>query len=314
VRALVESGDVLVTTVGPFTEHGASAVQAAIDAGAVYFDTTGEPPFIRRIYEDYGPKAMAGKAALLTAFGNDYVPGTLAGALALLDAADRGGRATTVHVGYFIVGGGRGQGFSKGTLNSLLGVVLEPMYTWTDGELRVEQAGRRYRTFAVAGRERGGISIGGGEQFALPRFAQTGVAPGLREVDVYLGWFGSASRAVHRAAPLTPLIGKVPALAKGVVGLGRAAAGRMSDEPDAATLAATTSYFIGEAFDAAGERLSSVTLRGPEAYAITAELLAWAAGQAAEHGVRGSGALDPVGAFGLDTLRAGAAEAGIAPD
>jgi hypothetical protein len=87
----------------------------------------------------------------------------------------------------------------------------------------------------------------------------------------------------------------------------------MSDEPDAATLAATTSYFVGEAFDAAGGRLASVTLRAPEPYAITAELLAWAAGHAAEHGVRGTGALDPVSAFGLDTLRAGAAEAGIVP-
>jgi short subunit dehydrogenase-like uncharacterized protein len=313
VRALVESGDVLVTTVGPFIEHGAAAVQAAIDAGAVYFDTTGEPPFIRRVFEEYGPKAAAGNAALLTAFGNDYVPGTLAGALALRDAADRGGGAAAVHVGYFIVGGGRGQGFSRGTLNSLLGVVLEPMYTWTDGELRAEQAGRRFRTFTVAGHERGGISIGGSEQFALPRFAQTGAAPALREVDVYLGWFGPASRAVHRAAPLTPLLGKVPALSKAVVGLGRAAAARMSDEPDAATLAATTSYFVGEAFDAAGGRLASVTLRAPEPYAITAELLAWAAGHAAEHGVRGTGALDPVSAFGLDTLRAGAAEAGIVP-
>ena len=44
---------------------------------------------------------------------------------------------------------------------------------------------------------------------------------------------------------------------------------------------------------------------------ITADLLAWGAWRAAEHGVQGTGALDAVAAFGLDDLAAGAAEAGI---
>jgi hypothetical protein len=44
---------------------------------------------------------------------------------------------------------------------------------------------------------------------------------------------------------------------------------------------------------------------------VTAGLLAWGAGRAAEHGVLGTGALDGVAAFGLDELLAGAAAAGI---
>ena len=47
VRALVEAGDVLVSTVGPFARWGEPAVRAAVDAGAHYLDSTGEPPFGR---------------------------------------------------------------------------------------------------------------------------------------------------------------------------------------------------------------------------------------------------------------------------
>src|SRR5687767_531916 len=43
VRALVEEGDVLVTTVGPFARWGDPALEAALDAGAHYVDSTGEP-------------------------------------------------------------------------------------------------------------------------------------------------------------------------------------------------------------------------------------------------------------------------------
>ena len=51
VRALVERGDVLVTTVGPFARWGTPAAAAASTAGAHYLDSTGEPPFIREVFE-----------------------------------------------------------------------------------------------------------------------------------------------------------------------------------------------------------------------------------------------------------------------
>src|SRR5919197_5342883 len=47
IRDLLERGDVLVSTVGPFTRWGEPAVQAAIAVGAAYLDSTGETPFIR---------------------------------------------------------------------------------------------------------------------------------------------------------------------------------------------------------------------------------------------------------------------------
>ena len=53
VRELVEQGDVLVSTVGPFARWGDPAAEAAIEAGAHYLDSNGEPAFIRRVFDEY---------------------------------------------------------------------------------------------------------------------------------------------------------------------------------------------------------------------------------------------------------------------
>ena len=89
VRALVERGDVLVTTVGPFARWGAPPAEAASAAGAHYIDSTGEPAFIREVFERYGAVAERSGSAMLTAFGYDWVPGNLAGGI----GAGAGGRA-----------------------------------------------------------------------------------------------------------------------------------------------------------------------------------------------------------------------------
>src|SRR3954452_18524074 len=114
VRALVERGDVLVSTVGPFARWGEPDVQAAVYAGAHYLDSTGEGSFTRDVFERFGPGAQAAGCGLVTAFGYDWVPGNLAGALALRDAGER---ATSVRIGYFLRGQGLG-GMSGGTRGS----------------------------------------------------------------------------------------------------------------------------------------------------------------------------------------------------
>src|SRR5215213_2816049 len=103
VFALVERSDVLLSTVGPFVRWGRPAVRAAVAAPCVYLDSTGEPPFIRAVFEEFGPAAARAGATLMPAMGYDFVPGTLAGALALRDA---GGRAIRVDVGYYMLGAG----------------------------------------------------------------------------------------------------------------------------------------------------------------------------------------------------------------
>jgi short subunit dehydrogenase-like uncharacterized protein len=345
VRDLVGPGDVLVTTVGPFLTRGEPAVRAAVEAGATYLDATGEPPFLRRVFERHGP-AAAGRCALVPAFGYDFVPGNLAGALALAEAGwpvdqapepgrpvDSGnhrflpwatlpegaptsgagrrvrpagpdpGRATRVAVGYFLTGGG---GFSSGTLATGAVLLLEPGFAWRGGRLRSERTARRLGSFPVGGREWLGVSYGGSEHLTLPR-----LVPGLRDVEVYLGWFGRRSRAVRLAAAAGAPLARLPGARALVRAMTRPLAGRTGRGPDDAAERSMGSLVVAVASDADGRELSQVRLRGPGPYRLTADLLAWGARRAAGEGVRGTGALGPVEAFGLAALQAGAAQAGL---
>lgn len=304
VRALIGRGDVLVSTVGPFARLGEPALRAAIDAAAIYLDSTGEPPFIRRVFEKFGPLAEQTGASLVTAFGHDYVPGNLAGALALRLA---GGTVHRIEVGYLITGVGRAQVFSRGTFGSLAEVAGEQSFTWRDG-IRVESTGSRMRTYSVDGRDRPALTIGSTEHYALPRLAGR---RGLPEVDVYLGWFGSATRALQLSSRITPALLQLPGARLMARKIGEFAVRWVAEEPDSAALARVVPHFIGTAYDASGTALAEVHLVSGEPYQLTAALLAWGAQRAADHGVSGPGALGPAEAFGLDVLEAGAVEVGL---
>ena len=304
VHALVESNDVLVATVGPFVKWGAAAAEAAIASGASYLDSTGEPPFIREVFERYGPRAAPAGAKMLTAFGYDWVPGNLAGALALREAGDAAARVDT---GYFISGGGGSSGsMSGGTRASLAGVLAEPSFAWRDGAIRTERGAARLRTFHVRGKDRPAVTAGASENFALPR-----VHPGLREVNSYLGWFGPASRGMQAFS----LAGSVAFRLPGARSLLGAATDRFvkgsTGGPDATERSRSGSHIVGIAYGAAGTQLSEVHLTGVDGYSFTGEILAWGAERAAAGKVEGTGALGPVDAFGLEELEAGCAEAGI---
>jgi hypothetical protein len=299
---LLGEGDVLVSLVGPFAKYGEPAVRAAIAAGGVYLDSTGEASFIRRVFDEFGPPARRAGAALLTAMGYDFVPGALAGALAL-DAA--GPDATRVDIGYYALGGGPGA-FSAGTKQSAVGVMLDPSHDFRDGRVQTATSGTRVRSFTVAGRERPGISIGAGEHFGLPA-----AYPQLREVNVHLGWFGPLSRPLQLSAIATGVATRVPGVRGALRAVGERLAG-MTGAPEPGTTSGARSWIAAEALDAAGRPLAEVHLDGADPYRFTGDFLAWAARRAARNGVTGTGALGPVGAFGLAELEAGCREAGIA--
>ena len=298
VRALVEEGDVLVSTVGPFIRFGEAAVRAAIDGRAHYLDSTGEGPFIRRVFEEFGPQAEQAGVALLTAMGYDWVPGNLAGGLALQEA---GAAATRLDVGYFSLGGGAGA-MSGGTRASAAGVMLEDTYAFQGGQVVTERGGARVRSFEVNGRSLQALSAGATEALSLPR-----VHPTLRDVDTYLGWFGPATRPVAAFS----LLGKVPGMRGALGGLAGRFLKGSSGGPDETARAKSRSHIVAVASNAADAPLSTVHVEGANGYDFTADMLAWSAERVRDGGLRGAGALGPVEAFGLDALREGCAEAGI---
>jgi short subunit dehydrogenase-like uncharacterized protein len=299
VSALVQPGDVLLTTVGPFKQWGEPALRAAIAAGGVYIDSTGEPTFIRRVFDEFGPPAHRAGATLLPAMGYDFVPGTLAGALALEEA---GAAAVRVDVGYYALGGGP-QSLSRGTRASIAGMALDRSFAHRGGRVQTVRSAERVRSFAVRGKQRPAISVGGVEHFTLPASYA-----GVREVNVYLGWFAGASRALQASSRVSGLFTRIPGT--------RAALERLAamggDGPAPGTTPGTTSYIVGEAYGADGEQLAEVHLSGADAYDFTAGCLAWAARRGANEGVLSTGATGPVEAFGLEALEAGCAEAGLA--
>jgi short subunit dehydrogenase-like uncharacterized protein len=310
LRDLIGAGDVLVSTAGPFMKVGRPVVAAAADAGAIYLDSTGEPPFIRQVFEEFGPRAERTGAVLLTAFGYDYVPGNLAGALALQAA---GPGAARVQVGYFVRGDMR-RGASAGTRASMTGVLLEPGYAFSGGRIMTERSAAHVTSFTVDGEEREAFSVGSSEHFALPRLRSAAGAGGvpppvpLTDVGVYLGWFGRATRLVHYGSALAAPVSSLPGARRALDASARRIQ-RSRAAPD--TAAAIRSDVVAVAGDASGKELASVHLTGGDPYSFTARMLAWAAGKAAADGVRPAGALGPVEAFGAAALESACAGAGF---
>ncbi len=303
VRTLVSSGDVLLTTVGPFSRFGDAAAQAAIDAGAHYIDSTGEPAFVRRVFERFGPAAESAGVGLLTAFGADWVPGNLAGALALREAGEA---ATQVEVGYFMTGGRGGMAASGGTRASAVGAMLDPGFAFHDGAIVTEHGGARTLSFEVDGRRRPALSAAGSEHFTLPR-----LAPSLRDVDVYLGLAGSATGAMHVMSGGLAAVLRVPGAQRTLDAAARRLVRGSTGGPDAAERAKTGLHTVAVVRDEHGGQLSAVHVAGVNAYDFTGAILAWAATTAVKSGLRGNGALGPVDAFGLDVLQAGCRDAGL---
>ncbi len=293
--SLLKRGDVLITTVGPFLRYGATALDAAIAAGAHYLDSSGEAQWIRTVFEDHGPAAARAGVALLPAIGYDYVPGNLAGALALERA---GAEATRVDVGYYLTGNaGVSKALSGGTLASAGEALVAPAFARRGGRIVTERGARRVRSFDVDGRPRAAMSIGSSEHLALVRSHTT-----LEDVNVYLGWFGRLSRVMQATSAINALALQVPGVTTAERRLVRRFLHGSSGGPDEVARAQAGSFIMAQAYDRAGHQISQVEIRGGNGYDFTGEILAWAAIQAADGAVKGTGSLGPVDAFGLRTL------------
>lgn len=300
VASLVDEGDVLVSTVGPFTLYGDAALSASVTRGAHYIDSTGEPGFIRKVFRDHGDDARERDIALLTASGYDYVPGHCAAAVAMREA---GAAAERVAVGYYSLGAFSG---SQGTRASSRVSLADPGMVYRSGTLVEEYSGMDVASFPVEGVERPALSVPGSEHYSLPR-----LFPHLTDVRVFLGWFGDRTRALHWFARVQAAAMKVPGVRPLVRTLVQRNAHSEGEGPAAEARAASRSHIIAEASDATGAILSRTRMTGVDGYDFTAAILAWMAERVLEDGVHGAGALGPVEAFGLDPLIEGCREAGL---
>lgn len=283
VMEAAEHCSLLITTVGPYTTLGDIAADAALSKGIPYIDITGEPAWLARIFNDYGPRAVDACTAMIPAFGYDYVPGNLAGAMLL----DRFGRdAVRVDVAYCLAGKNprSTESFSQGTLDSLSASSKERGFAFAGGFLQATTGPRRKFEFEIADETVSAIAIGGSEHFCLPR-----VAPWLDEINVALGWFSPKGQDADSSAPTQSV----------------------QDGPTAQKRESMRAVIVAEARDAAGEVIGRVDVDGPNPYDMSGLLCGWAAAQIADGAELPAGVVGPVEAFGLPRLRAGCQEIGL---
>ncbi len=148
LRDLARSTRVVITTVGPYLEHGEPLVGACAAAGTDYVDLTGEPEFVDRMYLEHHDAAVASGARIVHACGFDSIPHDL-GAWFTVEQLGAGDAITLRGV---VRAGGKASG---GTLHSALGAMSrarqmrEAMVARRQKEGRPE-GGRKSR--AVAGK------------------------------------------------------------------------------------------------------------------------------------------------------------------
>jgi len=297
---VLNEGDVLISTVGPFTRFGDTAIQAAISKKAHYIDSTGEPGFIRKVFEQHGPQAKTAGITLLTAFGYDYVPGNAVAAAALnLDES-----ATKVDVGYFV--SGKGISASQGTQASVMQAMLDPGVYFAKGRLTEKVFDPKIKHFKVGGRRRPAASVAGSEHLALPMSY-----PSLIDINTYLGWFGAATYVMPLATGFQTLLLKIPGYHRVLDTFAQKFNNSKGQGPNEYLRSLNNTEVMAVAYNSKGKAVSEATLFGVNPYDYTADMLAWSAIHGLKHGYKGTGALGPVAAFGSDVLLSACEECGL---
>lgn len=117
---LADTAATVVSTVGPYDEHGGPLVAACVAAGTDYVDLTGEPQFVRRMIDEHQAAAEASGARIVHCCGFDSIPSDLGVLVAQTAMQER--HDTTARTVHMRVAGARG-GASGGTIASLVGVL-----------------------------------------------------------------------------------------------------------------------------------------------------------------------------------------------
>lgn len=77
LSALARKTFVLITTVGPYVDHGEPFFRACAEAGTHYLDCTGEYPWVGRMIQKYEKKAQASGAIMIPQNGVESAPADL---------------------------------------------------------------------------------------------------------------------------------------------------------------------------------------------------------------------------------------------
>ena len=120
LAAMCRATEVVVTTVGPYAEHGSDLVAACAAEGTDYCDLSGEVPWMRRMIDRHHEAAFRGGTRIVHSCGFDSIPSDLGVRFLQNEARARHGRfCGSVRLTLI----GSSGSFSGGTFASLFGVV-----------------------------------------------------------------------------------------------------------------------------------------------------------------------------------------------
>ena len=88
LKQLCAQTKVVISTVGPYTQHGEDLIAACVTQGCDYVDLTGEPQFVSTMQQKYGADATKAKVKIVHCCGFDSIPHDL-GVLFTIDALCR---------------------------------------------------------------------------------------------------------------------------------------------------------------------------------------------------------------------------------
>jgi short subunit dehydrogenase-like uncharacterized protein len=297
LRALLEPCAAVIACAGPFQLHGEPVLAAAAASGTHYVDTTGEQPFMRKVFDEYGERFREAGAAAATAMGFDYVPGDM---IAGLTAAGLG-PLDDLKLAYWT----KGFGASRGTTASALGAIRGGDFEWRDGELRPadQSVGRGSWEFGGEVGSQRMVRYPAGEQITVPRHVET------RNVHTVLN---ASTVAPHpRLAFAAPVL--MPAVRLALrTPLKRAvdaAVSRLPEGPEPEDRRKSRFQIDCEAV--AGSERRRGTITGRDVYGLTARTTVEAALRMAAPGYERTGALAPSEAFDAEDYLAAMGAAGI---
>jgi short subunit dehydrogenase-like uncharacterized protein len=295
LREMLEGCSVVAACAGPFTLHGEPVVEAAVQTGTHYLDTTGEQGFMRMVFERYGERARKAGVALVSGMGFDYVPGDLIASL----TAEGMGPLEEIVVAYCV----HGFAPTHGTALSGLEIMRGGDVVWADGEWRDAPRnadGGRWRFPDPLGEQRM-LRYPAGEQITVPRHVETKRVRTLLNGMVVPPWLMPAAVA---ASPL--LGGAMRTPLRRALG---AAIRRLPSAPSEEDRKAARFTIGCEARGKAGTRRGVV--RGSDVYGLTAASVAHGARLCADPGYDRSGALAPAQAFDPASFLAALADVGV---
>lgn len=287
--AALDGVRVMITCVGPFLHLGDTAVEAALEAGCHYIDSTGEGPFIRRLIQEHDGRAREAGIAMAPALGFDEVPADVAATLAAEDL-DKPDLVMTYALP---------SAPSAGTAKSVIDIVTSSGPWIVDGKTVEISAGEQARWSPMP------PPLGPRRAISFP-LAEGHLAP-LHLDLAGLRLFVTTGRGQATAIKGLPLAKAFLALPGVRQGLEALIDKTVSGPEGRAREGAWT--ILAEAHS--GDRHRNVVLSGRDVYGITAETLSAGAVRMTEPDFSKTGVISPVEAVGKDRLQKELIEQGV---